>query len=297
MTTFNELINEVAMSLSGYTMRQDRTTHLTGAINTTDKTISVDSVSNISKGLIEVGDELMWVDSFDQTAKTLTVAPYGRGYFGTPVTSKPVDTKVTIAPTYPRASIKRAINEAIMDATGPLYGVAAATIDYSPAVTTYTLPEASQDILAVSYEDVGPTKEWFPVRRWRVDKTANASAFNSTQSISIYDVVPTVSTVQVVYSFDPAPLEFDDDDFELTTGLSTSAKNVITLGARYKLLSDIDSGRGTFTSPEADAQTARVPYGAVASQSKYVYALYQQRLQDEASRLRDRYPVRVHYTR
>ena len=56
MATFNDLINDVALNLAGYTMRQDRATHLTGTVNSSDLTLEVHSVDNISKCLIEVDD-------------------------------------------------------------------------------------------------------------------------------------------------------------------------------------------------------------------------------------------------
>ncbi len=36
------------------------------------------STDSVGKGIIEVGEELMWVDSFDRVANTATIAPYGR---------------------------------------------------------------------------------------------------------------------------------------------------------------------------------------------------------------------------
>jgi hypothetical protein len=297
MATFNDLINDVALNLSGYTMRQDRATHLTGTINSTDLTMEVHSVDNISKGLIEVDDELLWVDSFDRTAKTFSIAPYGRGYFGTTPTSHTVNTKVTIAPTFPILNIKRAINETILAVGNTLYGVSTITFDYNPAVTTYSLPADVQDILEVSYEDVGPTKEWYPVRRYRADKMASNTAFNSSISLSVYDAIPTSSTVKVTYSSDPAPFEYGSDDFESTTNLPLSCKDIIVLGAAYRLLSFVEAGRLTYSSPEADTQTGRIQFGSGTNVAKYIYALYQQRLQEEAFKLQSRYPVRVHYTR
>jgi hypothetical protein len=44
--------------------------------------------------LLRVGEELMWVDSFDRVANTATVAPYGRGYLGTTASTAAVDTRL-----------------------------------------------------------------------------------------------------------------------------------------------------------------------------------------------------------
>lgn len=300
MTTFNDLINEVELSLSGYTMRQDRTTHTPvnlPAVTSTDNLIYVDSVSNISKGIIEIDDELIWVDSFNKDTKALSIPPYGRGYLGTKPSTHAAGSKVTIAPTFPRHSVKKAINDTIRGVAGTLFGVQSVVFDYNPSVTTYSLPYDSEDILSVSYEDIGPTKEWYPIRRYRVDRMANVSSFNSNVSITVYDLIPTSSRIKVTFAVDPDVLESLSDDYEATTNLPDSTKDIIVLGASYRLLSFIDPGRLSFSSPEADAQSSRIQYGSGTNTAKYIYALYQQRLQEESSRLREKYPVRVHYTR
>lgn len=297
MATFNDIINDVALNLSGYTMRQDRATHLTANINSTDLTLQVHSVDNISKGLIEIDDELLWVDSFDRTSKTFSIAPYGRGYFGTTPASHLANAKITIAPTFPKLNIKRAINETILAVSNTLFGVRTITFDYNPSITTYGLPNDLDSVLEVSYEDIGPTREWYPIRRWRTDKMADNVSFGSGISISIYDAIPTSSKIKVTYSTNPAPFEYGSDDFESTTSLPLSCKDVVAYGAAYRLLSFVEAGRLTYSSPEADTQTGRIQYGSGTNTAKYIYALYQQRLQEEASKLQDRYPVRVHYTR
>ena len=69
MPTFDELVDEVKSNLIGYTLRQDRLTYVTnsGGINTTALAINVGSADNLAKGIIEIDDELIWVDSFDKT--------------------------------------------------------------------------------------------------------------------------------------------------------------------------------------------------------------------------------------
>jgi hypothetical protein len=297
MITFKDLIDEVSLNLAGYTMRQDRTTHTRAEINSSATSIEVNSVDNISKGLIEIDDELIWVDSFDKTSRLLLVPPYGRGYFGTTPATHLVNTKVTIAPTFPRHSIKKAINDTISSVAGTLFGIQSTVFDYNPSVTTYALPYDTEDILSVSYEDIGPTKEWYPIRRYRTDRMADIESFNSNVSITIYDLIPTSSRIKVTYVVDPETFNYSSDDYEGTTNLPLSTKDVIVLGACYRLLSFVDPGRLSYSSPEADLQSSKIQYGSGTNVAKYVYALFQQRLQEESSRLRDKYPVRVHYTR
>jgi len=296
MSTFNEMVDEVSLHLSGYGMRNEALTHITGAITSTTKQLSVGSAESVGKGLIEIDDELMWVDSFDRTANTVTVAPYGRGYNGTTAVAHTTETKVVINPVFTRKAIKTAINDTILSVGSQLFGVTSTSFTSSVAVSTYALPTNLDNIISVSFEAIGPTKEWVPVRGYRLDKAANVSEFGSSNTITINSFVDPSSTIQVTYSFDPDILEIDSDDFESVTGLPASCKDVIILGAAYRLLSFVDPGRLNYMSAEANSQGQTIPYGSGTNTAKYVYALFQQRLKEESDKLLSKFPVRVHYT-
>jgi hypothetical protein len=115
--------------------------------------------------------------------------------------------------------------------------------------------------------------------------------------VNLYEKIMPGRTVQVWYSAIPNNLTNDTDDFADVTGLPQSCQDVVILGACYRLLSYLDTGRINLTSAEADLADAKLPSTAGASSSKYVFALYQQRLMEEATKLQDRYPIRVHYTK
>jgi len=300
MATLNDLVDETLQHLSGYSMRQDALTHLTASITASSAapadTITVANAESIGKGLIEIDDELIWVEPFDRTNGILKVPPYGRGYSGSSAQAHDNGSKVTVNPTFTRFMIRKAINDTILATSSGLFGVSSYTFTYSPAVTTYSLPDGLDNILAVSFQAIGPTKEWVPVRGWRLDKMANASAFNSTKSITLLSLVDPGATVQVIYTFDPEILESGSDDFSAVTGLPDSCKDVIVLGAVYRLLSMVEPGRLTYVTPEADMQSGRIGYGSGTNVAKYVYALFQQRLMEESNKLNTKYPVRVHYT-
>ena len=84
MATFNEMVDEVRSSLAGFTLKQDRITYLNNAITTTDLAIQVGSADNLAKGIVEIDDELIWVDNFAKATNTLNAAPgFGRGFQGT----------------------------------------------------------------------------------------------------------------------------------------------------------------------------------------------------------------------
>lgn len=296
-STFANLVDEVLLNLNGYTMRQDRTTHLTADLTSSGLSLSLGNVSNIGKGIVEIDDELIWLDSYDRVSSTATAAPYGRGYQGTTAASHTQNTKVTISPTFPKLSVKRAINDTIKSVFPQLYGTARTTFSLTATQSTYALPADAETVLAASWDTPGPTGEWMPIRDWRQDSTANTTAYSTGQTISIYDRITPGRTVQVVYTKEPTPLTNNNDVFETVTGLPSSSKDVIVYGASYRLASFIDPGRLTFTSAEADQADSKIQYGSGSNAARFMLALYQQRLTEEAGKLRDKFPVRVHYTR
>jgi hypothetical protein len=298
MATFNEMVNEVKTNLQGYTLKQDRLTYLNAAITSVSTSMIVGSSSNLAKGTIEIDDELIWIDNFTAASNTLNVAPgFGRGYQGSTPTSHAQYSQVTLAPSFPRISIKKAINDTINSLYPKLWAVDSFTFTFNASQTTYALPDDLEQILFISWQTTGSSKEWLPVNRWRADGMANISTFNTTNTINIYENIQPGRTVQVYYTTTPDTLENNSDDFADVTGLPESSQDVVTLGAAYKLLSFIDSGRISLTSAESDLADSKIPSGAGANNSRYIYALYQQRLNEEALKLQDKFPIRLHYTK
>ena len=304
-TTLTDLINEVSINLAGYTYQQDRATHLSSAVttltssSTSPTVLFLGSTENLGKGVVEIDEELMWVDSFDRIANTATVSPYGRGYLGTTAATHTVDTKVSISPTFPRYVIKKAINDTINAAGSSIFAVNVTTFTFNAAQTTYDFDGLNiQNILSISWQSVGPSLEWIPVRRWSWDSKADATAFGAAaQTVTIGDYITPGRTVKVVYSTDPVPFTTNAQEFSTQTGLPASCKDVIVLGASYRLLTYLDPARAAQVSPQADETDSKRPYGASQTATKQLYALYTQRLNEETQRQQTAYPIRVHYSR
>jgi len=290
------MVEEVLINLEGFTLRQDRTTYLTTAIDSDDLTLSLASGDNIGKGIVEVDEELIHIDSVDRSDRSAVISPFGRGYRGTTAASHALNAKVTFSPSFPRLSVKRAINDTIRAVYPNIFGVTSTTFTYNAAQTTYSLPANAETVLAVSWASIGPSGEWIPIRRWRQDPTAASSEYATTNSISIYDALVPGRTVQVIYTKEPSALSSASDVFTTVTGLPESTRDVIIYGAAYRMVSFLDPGRLTFTSPEADQNDTTRQFGAGTNTARYLLALYQQRLQEESQKLNGKYPVRVHYT-
>jgi hypothetical protein len=301
------MINEVSMNLSGYTLQQDRATHITAAVPATLSTIAnpitltLASTDSVGKGIVEIDEELFWVDNYDRVGNTATIAPYGREYLGTALAAHTEGTKVTIAPTFPRFVIKRAINDTITAIGSSIFAASTTTITSNAAVSAFRLPATGnslniRNILAVAYQSLGASKEWIPLRTYRFDGNANSTAFTSGQTISIYDFSPSGRTVQIAYATDPVAFTANGEDFATQTGLPESCKDLVILGATYRLLSNLDPARASMVSPQADETDSKRPYGSSQSLTKQVYALFNQRLNEEVKSQQDKYPIRVHYS-
>lgn len=309
MTTLTNMMDEVLINLAGYTFQQDRSTYLSAAVSTTTSSITaptilqLGSTDSVGKGILEVDEELMWVDSFDRVANTATVSPYGRGYLGTTAATHASESKVTISPTFPRYSIKRAINDTIRSLGANIFAVKSTTFTFNAAVSTYAFANLNiKNILTISWQSIGPSKEWVPIRHYDFDSSANPQAFGYTST----DIVQTITlgeapipgrTVKVVYAVNPAPMTSNSDVYTTATGLPESTRDVVVLGAAYRLLSFLDPARASQVSPQADETDSKRPYGASRDATKQLYALYTQRLSEETKAQQNNYPPKVHYSR
>lgn len=297
MSTFSQLVDQTLLQLYGYTTLQDQATHLTAQLSASATTATVADVTAISRGIVEIDDEIIWVDSVNATTGALTIPPYGRGFRGSTADVHAAGSRVVSSPMFPRPTVKDALNDAIRAVFPDLWGVGTTTLTYQSAVNTYQLPAGALDVLAVAWQTVGPSKEWMPVRRWRVDKTAAPSAFTSGVSLSIYDGITPGRSVRVTYTKQPSALVNAADDFTTVTGLPASSEDVIRFGAAYRLIPFFDSAHLSGQSAQADYSGQPRNQNNAAALSRFVLQMYQVRLAEESRRLQSLFPVRSHYTR
>ena len=305
MPTLEQMIDEVTINLAGYTLQQDRTTYLTQPVtgitspSSNPTILSLASTESIGKGVVEIGEELLWVDSFDRVGKTATIAPYGRGYLGSTAATHIADKKVTISPTFPRHAIKRAINDTIGALGANIYAVKTTTFTYNSSVNTYAFNNLNiKNILSLTWQDVGSSKEWIPIRRWDWDAIGDTTTFGAnSQTVTVGDAILSGRKVKVIYATDPEQFTVNTQDYVEQTGLPSSTRDVAVLGATYRLLSALDPARAAMVSPQADETDSKRPFGSSQSATKQIYALYQQRLLEESKSQQANFPIRVHYSR
>ena len=100
-----------------------------------------------------------------------------------------------------------------------------------------------------------------------------------------------------MYATDPVAFTENTQDYATQTGLPASTKDVVILGAVYRLLSFLDPARAAQVTPQADETDSKRPYGASQTATKQIYALYQQRLNEEVKAQKKNFPPRIRFNR
>jgi hypothetical protein len=259
--------------------------------------MTVSDAAVLSKGLVEVGDELMWVESFDRSTNVATIAPYGRGFRSTQKAPHNIGDRVTISPSFPKDVIRKQLNNAVTGVFPDIFGVYYTTFNFISSQNTYELPSEADEILQVTWQTTGPTREWLPVRQYAINKNAYVGTFNTGKTISVYDGIVPGRTVHVVYSRQPQELYLPSDDFEDVTYLPAYAKEPVVLGAAYRVAGYLDVSRLPGQTAEVDAIDQASPIGSGGTVTRALFQLYQQRLAVASKRQQEDFPIRVRYGR
>ena len=297
MSNFAQLADRVEAVLHGYTENTEPATWLVSNATSTATTLSVYDASVIGRGYVQIDDEIVFVNSTDNVANTLSLAPWGRAQRGTTAAAHNQDAKVTMAPLFPRQEIKNAINDTINAMYPSIFAVGTYDFDYVAAQYSYQIPAAVQNVLSVTYSTVGPSKEWFPSRAWQLDRVADSDAFATTKSLSIYSEIVPGQTVHVSYSKRPSLLVNNNDDYETVTGFPSYSEDVAIYGAAFRMISFLDPSRLGPQSAAADILDGVRPTGSGQNASRFLYNIYQQRLNEVANNQRRQHPIRSHYQR
>jgi len=305
MATLEQLTDRVDSLLHGYALNTESTTWLTSAITSTTQTsISVADASVVSRGFIQVGDEVMYVHSTNIVDNLLTISPWGRGQRGSVAATHSNSEKVIVAPLFPRYEIKRAINDTINAMYPSVFAIGQYQFAYIAARTTYDIPDAVQNILAVTHQVIGPTKEWLPVRAWQLDRTANPTAFgdgtNFGHSLGIYSPVVPGRTVNVAYSKRPTIFSLttqDSQEYSTVTGMPDYSEDVVIYGAAFRMISFVDPARLGPLSAEADVLDNQRGPRQGENSARFLFNVYNTRLNEVAENQRRQFPIRSHYQR
>lgn len=294
---FLDIVQRVKQQLLGYTRDQASISYLTAGMTASDTTftVDVDTVTNLSRGLIEIDDEMLLVKSFDRSSGIVTVTAglNGRGAEGTVAATHSTNAIVTDDPLYPRTRIKEAINDTIQAVYPDLWVFGEYEFPYIAARHEYPVPTDVEDVYKVTVNTIGPSAVWFPLSSWRFNPMASTTAGQvkptptpTGKTIQIMrDFVVPGRNVRVSYIKKPTTLVTNSDPFEATTGFPERYVDMITYGACWRLLPAYESARLQQSAIEATERAPLVPTGAGSNTSQYYFQLYSKRLMEERDRL------------
>lgn len=296
MATYNDLVSRVKQQLLGYTRDQASISYLTAPMGASDTTFTVDTdtVQNISRGLVEIDEELMLVKNRDRTTGIVTVMANlnGRGVESTTAASHSTDAIVTADPRYPKIRVMEAINDAINGVYPDLWVFGETEFPWIAARYEYPIPAEAEGVYRVMTNTIGPSAVWFPNSSWRFNSQASTTPGQTKptpaptgKSIQIMrDFIVPGRNVRVIYTKKPTPLADLSDDFSLT-GFPDRYIDLIVYGACWRLIPAYEAARLQQTAIEATERAELVPTGSASKASQYYFNLYQTRLDEERDRL------------
>lgn len=289
--TLSQLVEEILSNLQGFTADSDMVTSLTADITATATTIVVDDASGLSAGIIEIGEELVWVRSVDTTSNTVQTLPSGRGWRGTQAVAHGAGTLVSVSPAVPRSAIVREINNTLRGIYPSLFAVATTQFTYNNNTKwAWDIPAAAINVLDVRWRN--PFGNWVDVKTWSVNNSMNLTDHTTGTALRL-EGVPVGYDVQVVYGKRPVPLTSLVQEWT-ECGLSDGAKDLLILGAMARLLPALDASRLQVTHAAADELDQPRPLGSAISVAKQYRQDYLSRLAEERDALNRRYPARWH---
>ena len=294
---FTDLTDEVLAYLRSFTKDQETATWITADLTVDGLEIPVNDTNYVSRGRMQVGDEIIWVDTIDREKKIAVIPPYGRGMDGSPITAHKTGSQLINNPLYPRHQVRRTINQIITAMGSDLYSVKSIQRQAKTLGYAYEIPEDTRNILSISYI-ANPSSYKFPtfVRQFTFDPNADPSVSKTGKCVFIYDVVTPLFTYTITYAGQPQPLSDPMDDYSMT-GLPETSYDVVVMGAASRLLSVAAAAMIQSQSIEANVVDQRSDPSSIISQSKYLYAMYQQRLAEERLRLLNSTNQRSYYAR
>lgn len=285
MTTLSELVDSIASALHSYSGLQEQVTWLSTGCDASTTSLSVASTETVMRGIAEIDDELVYVNTSD--SGTLTLAPFGRGFRGSTAAAHSANAMVTFDPAFPRVEIKRAINQCIEGLFPGLYQTKLTTVTYSVPAVGHALPADVEKVLSVKANLPSDAEDyWAPIHRWSFDTTdADGNVLN------LYAPLTAGVSIQVVYAAKFGALTTDF----ATAGLPESYADLIMYCVTSRMMRFLEPSRITLGSAENVSRAQVVQSGDAGRTANQLYAMYQTRLAEERRKLLDLNPPDLHF--
>jgi hypothetical protein len=288
----SSLVSEINDTLKTFVREQDQVTSLEGSLDASAVTFTVEDGTQVSKGLVEIDDEMVQVKSVDTSGGVVTIETWGRAEMGSTAASHSDGAKVTTAPVYPRVRVMGVLSDVVQECFPRLYGVLQTTLNANAAVIGYDLPTNVHHVLSVEHMPPGPENAWRRVPYWRQVLSTGIPQINVISACT-----PGIDNIRVIYARTPPDQLVLTDDLETTYGYTASHRGVFVLGAVARLLGYTEASRIQASTVESHGRSEAVPAGSATAAARYHYQLFRQRLEDEALQLQLRYPIASHFMR
>lgn len=264
-------------------------------LNDSETTVNFthDTPGIVAGSIIEIGTELMYVFSMNASTNNATVQ---RGFRGTTAASHSSGDLVTVNPKFPAQLVLNAINDELADLSSPqngLYQMKTVELTFNAAQDGYNLTGVTDDILSiyqVTYSDVGAEASEPVISSWTLRRDRNTSSFASGYALVLHDDGWPGQTVRVQYKTGFAALSATSTALS-TVGLHSEGYDLPAIGAALRLMSTRPVRREFIDEQGSSRRAEEVPAGAISASMRDLRALRETRINSEAARLDQKYPL------
>ena len=244
---------------------------------------------------IGVGLEEMYVWTVDPGTKTAVVQ---RGMNGSQPGTHFTGDLVTVGPRYSDWEIFSELNNTLIDLSAPTSGLfQVRTVDLTAVSGQVGYDFPTTDFLSIA--DVAwqvpntVTKSWVEITDWQLSYDLPVGAFPSGTALFINGDQPIPQqTIRVRYRALLSPLVSLTDPVITITGLPGTALDIPSLGAALRVMDGRAIGRADFTRQGDTRRADEVRVAEVTQAPAALRARYAQRVQAEAARLQQQWPLR-----
>ncbi len=293
MTTLEDLRQRVLSQIMGFSRDQQQVSELAVAMNPGDTSFTLDAntAQNISRGLVEIDDELILVKSLDFSTNVASVIGLanGRGRMGTTAAAHTINSLVTMSPQVPRIRITEAINQTILAMYPQIPVFSTTEISKLAPVFEYAMPADTEDIWYIVSDTVGPTQVHYPSPRWRYNPMAPPSDFPSGKSIQLLDYVTPGRAIRIVYVRAPTTLTAPTD-LLTSTGFEDRMSEAVVWGTVARLIPTFEAGRLQQLAVEGTERANLVPATSAVKTAAYYEQLFQMAVERERNRIMEETP-------
>lgn len=241
-------------------------------------------------GVIQIGNELMYVWATAAGSKTVTVE---RGWNGTSASSHAVGAIAVVDPKFPRSQVVEALNAELDDLSSPMHGlfqVKSTEVNYNGASTMVSLPELEDviDLISVSIRYLAD--DYPKIRRCRLIRDLPDDDFPSGFAIR-FDEEVRAGRMTIMYKAPFQNFTNETQNIQTISGLPTSCEDILIMGAQIRLVSPREIKRN-FTESQGDTRRAEeVPTGSVSNSLNNIIRMRRDRITAEAAKLARQYPT------